>query len=65
MEWRVMFLVVFLVAFIFSFTIKDSSVVFPEPVEGKIFRVPAGALWFNLTSSEPVKRFTLTEFYPD
>jgi len=65
MEWRVLSLVVFLVAFILSFTINDSSVVLPEPAEGKIFRVPIGALWFNLTSSESVKRFTLTEFYPD
>ncbi|MFX0016879.1 MAG: hypothetical protein ACFFB2_19775 [Promethearchaeota archaeon] len=65
MEWRSLFLVVFLITFIFSFTIKDLSMVLPEPTEGKIFRVPGGALWFNLTSSEPVKRFTLTEFYPD
>jgi hypothetical protein len=65
MEWRLLSLTIFLVVFIISFTINDSSVVLPELAGGKTFRVPAGALWFNLTSSEPVKRFSLTEFYPD
>jgi len=65
MKWYFPVLGALLLIFFSPLITKDSSVVLPVPTEGKTLMVPVGALWFNLTSSEPVKRFTLTEFYPD
>ena len=65
MKWYFPVLGALLLIFFSPFINKDSSVVLPVSTEGKIFMIPVGALWFDLTSSEPVKRFTLTEFYPD
>ena len=44
---------------------NDLSAVLPVPTEGKTFLVPIEALWFDLTTSNPMKIFTLTEFFPD
>ena len=65
MEQRVLFVVVLSIAFIFSFTINDTSAILTVPTESRISRVPGGAFWFNLTTSNPMKMFTLTEFFPD
>ncbi len=65
MKWQVLSIVAFLVAFFFVFTVNDSSVILPIPTSSKTTRVPMGAQNFNLTSSEPGKKFNLTEFYPD
>ena len=65
MKWYFPVVGTLILIFFPHFINNDSLVVFLEPVEGKTFLVPGDALLFDLTSSEPEKMFTLTEFYPD
>ncbi|MFX0121532.1 MAG: hypothetical protein ACFFBQ_18265 [Promethearchaeota archaeon] len=65
MKWYFPILGALLLIFFSPFIDKDLPVVLPVQTEGKKFMIPVGALWFDLTSSEPIKRFALAEFYPD